>query len=232
MEKITEKRKEIEMGLIKILRHFEDEELYKIAIKYAKIIREQRQKESEQSVFEEKRLIKEMMEKEIGYHKELLQTFKTADDTRKREIYDEEMEFLGKTSRILDRSYLYEITKTLIQYAITIGEVDSADYLLRQVEYYKRDQIGFVAKYPADETSVLQDVVLGLLKKDIDLGREDLVEEHMKKALGRYYGCLSKSEQYIDWGKGFSVAFTEEEYKKFCEEYRQSKRQSECEKTE
>ena len=37
MGKITEKRKEIEMDLIKVLRDFDDEELYKITIKYAKM---------------------------------------------------------------------------------------------------------------------------------------------------------------------------------------------------
>ena len=65
MEKITEKRKEIEMDLIKVLRDFDDEELYKITIKYAKITKEKKQKEAEQSAFEEKRLIKMMMEKDM-----------------------------------------------------------------------------------------------------------------------------------------------------------------------
>jgi len=231
MEKITEKRKEIEMDLIKVLRDFDDEELYKITIKYAKITKEKKQKEAEQSAFEEKRLIKMMMEKDISYHKELLKKFKTADDVRKKEIYCEEMEFLKKTSKILDRYYLYEIVKTLTQYALIIGDVDGVDYILRQVEYYKRDHIGFVSAYPADESSVLQDVVLDLLKKDIDLGREDLVQKHMKKALDGYYGCLSKSEHYRDYDKGFTVAFTQKEYEKYCEEYRKSKKQVEQEKT-
>ena len=60
------------------------------------------------------------------------------------------MEFLKKTSKILDGRYLYEIVKTLAQYVLTIGDVDSVDYILRQVEYYKRDHIGFVSSYPAD----------------------------------------------------------------------------------
>ena len=46
MEKITEKRKEIEMDLIKVLRDFDDEELYKITIKYAKITKEKKAKRS------------------------------------------------------------------------------------------------------------------------------------------------------------------------------------------
>lgn len=232
MEKITEKRKEIEMDLIKVLKDFDDEELYKISIKYAKITKEKKQKESEQSAFEEKRLIKMMMEKDITYHKELLKILKTAEDVRKKEIYCEEMEFLKKTSKILDRSYLYEIVKTLAQYVLTIGDVDSVDYILRQVEYYKRDHIGFVSSYPADESCVLQDVVLDLLKKDIDLGRDDLVQKHMKKALDGYYGCLSKRECYRDYDKGFTESFTQKEYEKFCEEYRKSKIKESQAKTE
>ena len=171
------------MDLIKVLRDFDDEELYKITIKYAKITKEKKQKEAEQSVFEEKRLIKMMMEQDISYHKELLKILKTADDVRKKEIYCEEMEFFKKTSKILDRGYLYEIVKTLAQYVLTIGDVETVDFILRQVEYYKRDHVGFVSAYPADESCVLQDVVLDLLKKDIDLGREDLVKDHIKKSI-------------------------------------------------
>ena len=232
MEKITEKRKEIEEDLIKVLRDFDDRELYEITIKYAKITKEKKQKDVEQSVFEEKRLIKRMMEKEISYHKELLEMLKKADKTRKKEIYDEEMDYLRKTSRILDRWYLYEIVKTLTRYALSIDDLDGVDYILRQVEYYKREHVSFVSAYPADESCVLQDVVLDLLKKDIDLGREDLVKEHIKKALDGFYGFLSKSEQYIDYAKGFTLAFTEKEYKKFCTEYRKSKKQLKQEKAE
>ena len=222
MEKITEKRKEIEADLIKVLRDYEDQELYEIMIKYAKITKEKKQKQAEQSVFEEKKLIKRMMEKEISYHKELLEELEKADDIRKKEIYDEEMAFLRKTSKILDVWYLYKIVKTLTRYALSIGDVDGVDYILRQVKYYKRDHIGFVSAYPADESCVLQDVVLDLLKKDSDLGREDLVKVHRQKALDGYYGCLTKSKQYIDYDKVFSLAFTEKEYKQFCAIYRES----------
>lgn len=232
MEKITEKRKEIEADLLKVLRHFDDQELYEIIIKYAKIIKEKKQEELEQSAYEEKRLIKLMMEKEVSYYREILKTLKTADDIRKKEIYDEEMRYLRKSAHILDRGYLYEVIKTLTRYALSIGDVDGADYILRQVEYYKREHTGFVSAYPEDESEVLQDVVLDLLKKDIDLGREDLVKEHIEKALDGYYGFLSKSKQYIDYDKGFTLAFTEKEYKEFCSKYKKSQIRASQEKTE
>lgn len=227
MEKITEKRKKIEIDLIKVLRDFDDQELYEIIIKYAKITKDKKQKEADQAAFEEKRLIKSMMEKEIAYHMELLETFKKADDARKKEIYCEEKQYFSKIHRIYDRHYLYEIVKTLAPYAISIGDVDSADRILRHVDYCKKDHWGFISAWPADEGCVLQDVVLDLLKKDIDLGKEDLVQKHMETALRGYYGAL-----HVRDGEGYKQGFREKEYKEFCDKYRIHKMEAKQKKVE
>jgi len=226
MLEITDKRKEIEADLIDVLRDFEDEELCKIILEHAQIKKEEKEQEAKKEVFKYKSLIKKMMEKEVSYHKGLLDKFEKADDKIKKEIFDEELIFLEKQSQILDGEYLFKTIQTLPQYALKQDDVESVDYILRTVKYLEHYLTGFDDTDYDDKCHILQEIVLDLLKKDIDLGRDDLVQKHMEYALNSQYGFLAKREKDIDYSKWFSLSFTEKEYIAYCDKYRKTKKKS------
>ncbi|MBR1988440.1 MAG: hypothetical protein IKA36_05325 [Clostridia bacterium] len=226
MKEITDKRKEIETDLIDVLRYFDDDVLYEIIMKYSEIKTKEKQEEAKEAVYEQKSLIKKMMSKEISRHKAMLDEFKTADEKRKKEIYDEEVAYLRKSGRILDGDYLFEVIKTLPKYALEKGEVEDVDEILRGVEHFYLAHREFDDTFYKEKHFILQDIVVDLLKRDIDLGREDLVKEHMEYALHGRYGFLARREDEYKTTKPHGFALSKLEYIAICKKYRKSLQES------